>query len=97
MNHFLSKAQTGEFVFINNNSGCNASTLDVEVRVMPEDTVYALYTGVSYLGASTPITIPAKMVTVPLSDTGLQSYWEVVTRNMPMGNRSGYTARLSAS
>jgi len=60
--NFTSFAQNAEVLFINNNSGQDAATLDIEVRVMPIDTVYVKVNGISYLHASTPISVPSSTI-----------------------------------
>lgn len=55
-------AQTAEFIFLNNNIGTDAASLDVEVRTMPGDVFYSKYTGVNYHAASTIITVPANTI-----------------------------------
>jgi hypothetical protein len=52
-------SQTAEVLFINSNFGAGASSLDFEIRVMPQDTVYSVYQGINYLTSTQKITVPA--------------------------------------
>lgn len=54
--------QTAKVLFINNNSAANAASIDFEVRVMPQDTVYIVYPGINFLKASPQITVPANTI-----------------------------------
>lgn len=56
------QAQTAEVLFVNNSSGSGAINLDIEIRVMPQDTVYTLYSGVNFLNASTIFSVPASTI-----------------------------------
>lgn len=59
---FNNNAQIAKVLFINNNSGANAASLDFEVRVMPQDTVYSTYPGVNFTKATPQISVPANTI-----------------------------------
>src|SRR4051812_33514309 len=51
---------TAKFIFLNNN--INATNLDVEVRVKGPDTVYTKINGISYLQATSMLTLPSSVL-----------------------------------
>ena len=54
-----SNAQNSEVFFINNNNAPEAARLDLEIRVMPVDTVYIKLRRIRFLHASRSVSIPS--------------------------------------
>lgn len=57
---FFGVAQTAEIFFVNNNSG--AASLDLQVIVSSEDTIYSTYEGIDFLEAIPVFEVPANTI-----------------------------------
>src|SRR5882724_8016880 len=76
-------AQPAKFLFINNNNGAGAANLDVEVRIMPADTLYVKVSNIAYLQASTQITVPSTTILkIVIKQAGTSTVYDTYTNQV---------------
>lgn len=68
---FFAFSQNAEILILNSNSATSAASLDIEVRVMPADTVFSRVSAVAYLKSSGIMSVPSNtIVNIILKEAG---------------------------